>query len=98
MSKELAEELLKAHKFRSHADAAVVVERAAAALRELEAENELQRQQIWNYCGLMDDLRARIESLEAALLRYGQHEQGCRHGETTPDAVCTCGLEAAIDG
>lgn len=37
---QLAEELLKAHKFRSPADAESIVEEATTALRELEAENE----------------------------------------------------------
>lgn len=41
---------------------------------------------------------ARIESLEAALFRYGQHEPDCRYAELRPDAECTCGLEAVNNG
>lgn len=40
----------------------------------------------------------RIEQLETALFRYGQHEPDCRYAELRPDAECTCGLEAAING
>lgn len=36
-----------------------------------------------------NDLENRIRDLEAALLRYGQHEKGCAFYSTR---VCTCGL------
>ena len=40
----------------------------------------------------------RIAELEEALQAYGIHDIGCRYGEVSPDAVCTCGLEARING
>ena len=47
----------------------------------------------------------RIAELEHALIEYGFHDIGCRwlsrlvpHGDVSPDAVCTCGLERAING
>ena len=40
----------------------------------------------------------RIKELETALFEYGMHHVGCRYGEVAPNAVCTCGLERAING
>ena len=39
----------------------------------------------------------RIDELELALIAYGMHRVGC-YGDMRPDAVCTCGLERAING
>lgn len=42
--------------------------------------------------------RAKTYELRLALIRYGEHDQGCPRRETNRDyALCTCGLDELLD-
>lgn len=47
------------------------------------------------------EIQTREKDLQAALERYGVHENGCRRSMAAPgwrDVPCTCGLDAALKG